>query len=231
MAGSLGGGGVPTGASDDSAPLGEGQYSAAESGRITLPVSRWKSVLLVLLVASSILGAIFWTTAPSSGRRRGEGSGWIDIGHGPMLVRIRVHVVDAEGRPVAGARVVQSQGPMSTDRDIDLLQRTRITPDLAKGFRAGSRDAIGTTNSRGVAVLEYIAGEGSELAWVVSALPGEFPFAWWIRVDSPACGTIIRPLDDPRNIHFDLHPGPIGRGRYGEIMRVGEADFQVRCDK
>ncbi len=199
-----------------------------------MPVKGWKWGLAVVLVGACVLGVIVWKmTAWSGGPEEEDGSAkWIDIGEGVMLVRIHLRVTDAEGIPVAGARVVSdlSRTALESEEAINDVRRM-VDSALAEGFRGEEQVAIATTDQSGVAVLEYTSGRGGEIAWIPAVQRGEFPFAWWVRVDAPTCGTLIRPLNEPRNIRFDLHPGPVGRGRFGEIKRVGEADFEIRCEK
>ena len=146
-----------------------------------------------------------------------------------MLVRLRIHLIDTAGQPLAGARVVASPSAHATQEIVEGIRKS-IELSRAEGSIAGESCAIGTTDAGGTVRLEYTlpgAPDGGT-EWVTE---GRFPFADYVRVDSVQCGTFFRELNCPRNVHFDLNPGPIGRGDLGEIERVAEADFEIRCDK
>ncbi len=193
-------------------------------------MGRWAWVALSVVLVAAIAGVALFTTGFRIGSRDVGGRKRVFVGSGTVLVRVRIHVIDASGRPVADARVVASPLARAREEAVEAIRRS-IQLSRASGEIAGDGWAIGTTDASGVASLEYTlsgAVEGGEGEWIPE---GSFPFADHVRVDSVECGTIFRELDAPRNVRYDLNPGPIGRGSVGVVEWVAEADFEVRCDK
>ncbi len=144
-----------------------------------------------------------------------------------VLGRARLRVVDADGKPISGARLVIAPiiEVMETEEGIDELRRG-IDFMVARGWPA-FKFAIGKTGSDGVAELLYTSmTDIDDPLFDVGKQQAveEFAFGTFLRIDSTASGTVFVDLRAPKAVRYQ-RPSTVG----SEFMV--EAEFVVRGDR
>jgi hypothetical protein len=144
-----------------------------------------------------------------------------------VFAKASIHVVDGQENPVAGARVVAAPTieVMKTEEWVEQL-RDSIKFFKAQGYGAW-KFAIGTTDSKGVVELEYLAmtdlgdplfGDGK------TTTEGDFAFPTRLRIDSNIHGAVFQELRAGTNVRYRRNRAP------GEPWGFAEATFVIRGD-